>query len=100
MRAVDVDRRRLRRREEDRTLPDRVANLTRALRTRHSIGLAQGMVMQRYGLDQAGAFRYLARRSQADQTKLYLIADLVVQELTAEGAQTQPGQPDAPAQHL
>jgi transcriptional regulator with GAF, ATPase, and Fis domain len=58
-----------------------VENLAVALRTRHLIGLAQGMLMLRYGLDEDQAFRFLTRRSQEQNIKLRVVAESVVTEL-------------------
>ncbi|MEU5691784.1 GAF and ANTAR domain-containing protein [Actinosynnema sp. NPDC020468] len=51
-----------------------VANLTTALETRHSIGLAQGILMHRFDLDTATAFTVLRRASQHSNTKLRDVA--------------------------
>jgi transcriptional regulator with GAF, ATPase, and Fis domain len=58
-----------------------VENLAVALRTRHLIGLAQGMLMLRYGLEEDQAFRFLTRRSQEQNVKLRVVAENVVTEL-------------------
>jgi hypothetical protein len=55
-----------------------VAELHTALETRHSIGLAQGLLMARYGLSTEQSFAYLQRRSQDGNVKLRRIADEVV----------------------
>ncbi len=62
-----------------------IVNLRKALESRHSIGMAQGMLMLRYQLTERQAFDYLARRSQATQIKIRDLADTVMQELMAEG---------------
>jgi GAF domain-containing protein len=56
-----------------------VDGLRTALHTRHVIGVAQGMLMQRYGLSMDRAFDVLLRRSQESNTKLRDIANLMVQ---------------------
>jgi hypothetical protein len=48
--------------------------LETALRSAREIGAAVGIVMERYGLDNAAAFAYLTRLSQADNRKLRDIA--------------------------
>jgi AmiR/NasT family two-component response regulator len=57
-----------------------VAELHTALETRHSIGLAQGLLMARYGLSTEQSFAYLQRRSQDGNVKLRLLADEVVSQ--------------------
>lgn len=52
--------------------------LRTALHSRHVIGVAQGMLMQRYGLSVDAAFEVLLRRSQESNTKLRDIAALMV----------------------
>jgi hypothetical protein len=47
--------------------------------------VALGMVMLRFGLDLDRAFEYLSRRSQTENVKLRLVAEQVVNELSAEG---------------
>jgi hypothetical protein len=42
---------------------EKVEGLQTALQTRHLIGMAQGMLMLRYGLDQDQAFAFLSRTS-------------------------------------
>lgn len=77
------ERRRSQRRATDRDSAAEIINLKRALRTRHEIGVAQGALMERYGLDEGAAFRYLARISQETNVKLYLVAAKIVKELGA-----------------
>lgn len=48
------------------------------MRTRQHIGIAVGIVMQRYGLDQDRAFQYLARVSQSSNIKLREVAEEVI----------------------
>ena len=55
--------------------------LQTALRTRHLIGVAQGMLMMRYGLNEEQSFRFLARSSQDSNTKLKDVAAKLVEEL-------------------
>jgi GAF domain-containing protein len=58
----------------------RVENLTAALHSRKTIGLALGMVMQRLDLDEDAAFAYLTRISATSETKLRDVAADVVQQ--------------------
>ena len=53
--------------------------------TRHQIGMAQGMLMLRYGLNEDQAFHFLSRTSQDRNVKLRDIATRVVQELARGG---------------
>jgi GAF domain-containing protein len=59
--------------------------LQTALRTRHVIGLAQGMLMMRYSLTEEQAFRFLARNSQDSNTKLRDVATKLIAELRKQG---------------
>jgi transcriptional regulator with GAF, ATPase, and Fis domain len=58
-----------------------VENLGIGMRTRHLIGMAQGMLMLRYGLDEDQAFQFLRRRSQEQNVKLRSVAENVIKEL-------------------
>ena len=58
-----------------------ITNLTEALQTRQTIGQAIGIVMQRYTVDEAQAFRHLVRLSQTTNIKLRDIARSVVDDL-------------------
>ncbi|QDO87606.1 GAF and ANTAR domain-containing protein [Ornithinimicrobium ciconiae] len=55
-----------------------IDGLRTAMHSRHVIGVAQGMLMQRYGLTVDSAFEVLLRRSQETNTKLRDIANLMV----------------------
>jgi putative methionine-R-sulfoxide reductase with GAF domain len=50
-----------------------------ALQTRHMIGVAQGLLMQRYAITEPAAFQVLARHSQDRNLKLRVIAREVVE---------------------
>lgn len=54
------------------------SNLWRAIDSRHRIGLAQGMLMERFKFGPEQAFAVLRRYSQQQNTKLHLIADHIV----------------------
>jgi hypothetical protein len=54
-------------------------NLVRGMMTRQRIGVAVGLLMHRYGLDEDRAFQYLARVSQDSNIKLRDIADNLVE---------------------
>ncbi|WP_139977316.1 GAF and ANTAR domain-containing protein [Nocardioides litoris] len=56
-----------------------VTNLQTALGTRHTIGLAQGIVMERYGLDEQQSFELLRRLSSTTETKLRDVASGIVE---------------------
>jgi transcriptional regulator with GAF, ATPase, and Fis domain len=55
-------------------------NLNAALTSRTTIGIALGILMERYGLDQDRAFRYLTRVASSSQTKLREVATHLVDE--------------------
>jgi GAF domain-containing protein len=61
-----------------------VEQLTTAMHSRHLIGVAQGMLMLRYGLTEPQAFQFLARNSQDTNTKLRELAAKVVAELSQQ----------------
>jgi len=55
-------------------------NLRRAIDTRHAIGQAQGILMERYSLDNDQAFAALRRLSQDGNVKLKVVAQRIVDE--------------------
>jgi hypothetical protein len=57
-----------------------VSGLQTALGSRHQIGVAQGMLMERYGLSIDRAFETLARVASTTNTKLRDVAAHVVAE--------------------
>ncbi|HKF88871.1 MAG TPA: GAF and ANTAR domain-containing protein [Propionibacteriaceae bacterium] len=63
-----------------------ITNLTEALQTRQTIGQAIGIMMQRYSVDEAQAFKHLVRLSQTANIKLRDIARGVVDDLTRQAA--------------
>ncbi|MDT0276214.1 ANTAR domain-containing protein [Blastococcus goldschmidtiae] len=56
----------------------RAAELEHALETSRRIGMAMGIVMERYGIEPDAAFAVLQRHSQAGNVKLRDIADQLV----------------------
>ncbi len=52
-----------------------------ALASRETIGIAKGMLMLRYGLNEEQAFSYLSRTSQHNNVKLRDVAAQVIAEL-------------------
>lgn len=66
--------------EEARQLGDEVK---RAMRTRQVTTLAMGMLMEREGMDESGAFTWLRKHSQASNAPVQRIAN----DLVAEAAQ-------------
>ena len=64
-------------------LQEQVAELVRAVHSNRVIGAAIGIVMERHGLDYAGAHAYLIRLSQNSNVKLASIAANMV---TAAGS--------------
>lgn len=61
--------------------------LTDAVGTRQMIGQAVGIVMERYQLDEVGAFSYLTRVSQHSNIKLRVVAEELVQEVADQHTQ-------------
>jgi hypothetical protein len=55
-----------------------IETLKAALGTRNAIGLAIGMTMERYGLDEERAFNFLVRVSQTSNVKLRVVAEEIV----------------------
>jgi AmiR/NasT family two-component response regulator len=53
---------------------ERIEQLTQAVEHRTVIGMALGMVMERFGFESDEAFAYLRRCSQCQNRKLYDIA--------------------------
>jgi GAF domain-containing protein len=58
------------------------AELTEAIRTRHRVNLAQGMLMEQHGLDAEGAFALMRRHAEEQQARLGTVAEQV---LTGQG---------------
>jgi GAF domain-containing protein len=58
----------------------KVDQLGTGMQTRHMIGMAQGLLMQRYGLSEEQAFQFLTRTSQDGNTKLRDIAAQIITE--------------------
>jgi hypothetical protein len=71
----------------------RVEQLTRALATRTTIARAQGMLMERYDLDEDAAFQVLVRISQNTNEKLHAIAGRLVAGEQVDGLPPQPRRP-------
>lgn len=63
----------------------RITQLQRALDTRHSIGLAQGILMAQFRLSEAASFELLRRYSQQQNIKLRDVAASVVESHLASG---------------
>lgn len=49
-----------------------------AIDARHRIGQAQGMLMERFDIDDDAAFGVLRRYSQSENVKLFIVADTLV----------------------
>ena len=64
-------------------------NLAQAVRARHRVGLAQGILMSRHGCSQDQAIAILKERSQRTNRKLRLIADEVIRIGDLEPALTE-----------
>ena len=57
-----------------------ITHLQQAVRTRQLVGQAVGLVMQRYKLDDARAFAFLARLSSTSNVKLRVVAERLVED--------------------
>ena len=57
-----------------------VAGLETAVRTRHSIGVAQGILMQRYDISMQQAFEVLRRYSSHSNIKVRELAHLIIED--------------------
>jgi AmiR/NasT family two-component response regulator len=62
------------------TRADTIEGLQYALHSRHAIGMAQGILMSRYGISQEAAFEVLKRYSSHANTKLREVAHEVVEQ--------------------
>ncbi|SDS83893.1 GAF domain-containing protein [Friedmanniella luteola] len=60
-------------------------SLVEAVGTRHAVGLAQGILMERYGLDVDRAFEAMRRCSQEGNVKLRSVAEHVVRDRRLPG---------------
>ncbi len=58
-------------------------NLSAALASRTTIGVALGLVMERYGMGQDEAFAYLTRIASSSETKLRAVAEHLIAEAAA-----------------
>lgn len=67
-------------------LVEQIEGLRTAMQTRHQIGVAQGMLMLRYGLNEDQSFKFLSRVSQQSNVKLRDVAVRVVDEMRSSGA--------------
>jgi ANTAR domain/GAF domain len=63
-------------------------NFIAGMASRQRVGVAIGILMQRYDLDEDGAFEYLARVSQTSNTRLRDIADELVESASKRNART------------
>jgi len=73
-----------------------VAGLRIAIDARHKVGLAQGILMERYGLDVDAAFNVLRRYSQDNNVKLRRVAEHVVATRQVPGPGQLGGQASLP----
>jgi AmiR/NasT family two-component response regulator len=67
-----------------------IQRLDNALGSRTTIGQAVGIVMERYGVDQTGAFEYLSRLSQNSNIKLRVVAEKLVDQVNADASTSTP----------
>jgi GAF domain-containing protein len=64
---------------------NQVVHLRTAMQSRHLIGVAQGLLMQRYGLTEEAAFQVLSRHSQNSNIRLREVAAELVAEFKRSG---------------
>lgn len=70
-----------------------ISDLEVAVGSRHAIGLAQGILMERYGIDQERAFEFLRRMSSTSNRKLREVAaDLLAEDRGGESEQVAAGE--------
>jgi transcriptional regulator with GAF, ATPase, and Fis domain len=67
------------------TLTTEIVGLTNGIQTRHTIGLAQGLLMHRYGLTENAAFQVMRRLSSHQNIKLRDIAAHIIDEFRQTG---------------
>jgi AmiR/NasT family two-component response regulator len=60
----------------------RESNLNEAIATRQQIGMAVGLTMARFGIDEERAFAFLVRASNASEMKLRDLAREVIETAT------------------
>jgi transcriptional regulator with GAF, ATPase, and Fis domain len=75
---------------------DQVENLRVAVAHRAAIGQAQGILMERFGLDPDQAFHVLVRLSRTSNRKLHGLAEEMVQTRQLPGVQHRGGCRDSP----
>ena len=74
-----------------------VEGLETSMTSRHRIGIAQGVLMERYGLDETKAFSLLSRLSQEQNRKLRdVAADVVPTSRPAPDSPARQGAPEGP----
>lgn len=66
---------------------EQVEQLSEALHTRTDIGIAVGIVMERYGIDRNRVVAYLVRHSSERNVKLRLLAQQVIADTFRSTAQ-------------
>jgi GAF domain-containing protein len=64
---------------------NQVTHLRTAMQSRHLIGVAQGLLMQRYSLTEEAAFQVLSRHSQDSNVRLREVAAELVAEFKRSG---------------
>ncbi|KQY56076.1 hypothetical protein ASD11_16540 [Aeromicrobium sp. Root495] len=64
--------------DQHEDLEQQIAQLKSGLQTRGRVGMALGIIMERYELDEDRAFRLLVRISQHENRKLHTVAEDVI----------------------
>jgi GAF domain-containing protein len=72
-------------------------HLRRAIESRHLVGLAQGILMERFGIDEDKAFAVLRRYSQEHNTKLRAVAERLIETRALPGEVEPPTPVNEPA---
>ena len=68
------------------TLEAEVTDLRDRLETRKLVDRAKGVLQQRYGLDEAAAYRWVQRTSMDRRMTMRQVADLVIADAAADGS--------------
>ena len=76
----------------------RASTLQTAVSSRHVIGMAQGIAMERYGIDQHQSFELLRRLSSTTNVKLRDVAAQIVQTRSIPHERASDGAPAGPAE--
>lgn len=82
--------------ERAAAMREEIRQLHCALATRDTIGQAKGILMERYGVNAAKAFRMLVKLSQNSNTPVSIVAQQLVEVLTKGNPEGHSEQASAP----